>query len=118
MNHNFYALIDAVARQYPNKICLDDDNGRSLSFAGLLSLTSQISAFLRAAGISPGERVVVQTEKTFFGVALYLACLRCGIIYIPLNTSYTSEEVEYFLGDAGPRLFVCDSSSLEKLQTR
>lgn len=108
MNSNFYALIESRMLRFPDKICLDCENGLQLSFAQVLELAGRISSFIRQQGIPAGERLVVQAEKSPFGVALYLACLRAGIIYIPLNTSYTAEEVEYFLADATPRLFICD----------
>lgn len=113
MNRNFYALLESRMRQFPDKPCLDCDDGNRLSFAAMLELTARISKFIRQQGINPGDRLVVQVEKSPFAVALYLACLRCGVIYIPLNTSYTADEVEYFLGDAGPRLFVCDPAKAE-----
>ncbi|MEX2131423.1 MAG: AMP-binding protein, partial [Pseudohongiellaceae bacterium] len=113
MNNNFYALLESSMLQFPDKVCLDCDDGTRLSFAQVQELTGRISRFIRQQGIVPGDRVVVQVEKSAFAVALYLACLRSGVIYIPLNTSYTPEEVEYFLSDAGPELFVCDPADAE-----
>jgi len=113
MNKNFYALLESSMQQFPDKVCLDCDDGIRLSFAQVQELTGRISRFIRQQEIVPGDRVVVQVEKSAFAVALYLACLRSGVIYIPLNTSYTPEEVEYFLSDAGPKLFVCDPSDAE-----
>ena len=57
-------------------------------------------------GVKPGDRVAVQVEKTPEAVALYLACLRAGAVYLPLNTAYTIAELDYFVGDAEPALFV------------
>lgn len=53
-----------------------------------------------------GDRVVVQVDKSMGAVALYLGCLRTGAIFVPLNTAYTAAEVDYFIDDAEPRLFV------------
>lgn len=63
---------------------------------------------LLAAGVAPGDRVTVQVEKSFENLLLYLAVLRIGAVYMPLNTAYTEAELEYFIGDAEPRLLVCD----------
>ncbi len=115
MNKNFYALIESRLAEEPEKICLNCDGGPRISNAELLDLTARISHYLRQQGIEPGERLVVQVPKSAFAVALYLACLRTGVIYIPLNTSYTPEEVNYFIGDATPRLFVCDPANAEGL---
>jgi len=111
MNKNFYALIESRLSGQPQKICLNCDGGQTINNAQLLEQTARISHFIRSQGIEPGERLVVQVPKSAFAVALYLACLRSGVIYIPLNTSYTAEEVSYFLGDATPRIFVCDPAN-------
>ena len=61
-----------------------------------------------SAGVAPGDRVAVQVEKSPEAMLLYLACLRAGAVYLPLNTAYTPAEIDYFLGDAEPRVVVCD----------
>jgi len=115
MNKNFYALIESRATAHAEKICLDCDKGPQVSYGDLIELTGRISRFIRLEGLVPGDRLVVQVPKSPFAVALYLACLRSGVIYIPLNTSYTPDEVSYFLGDATPKLFVCDPANLDSL---
>ena len=63
-----------------------------------------------------GDRVVAQIEKSIDAVALYLACLRGGFVYVPLNTAYTAEEVGYFIGDAEPAAFVYPPERTDKLR--
>ncbi|MEZ5560977.1 MAG: AMP-binding protein [Pseudomonadales bacterium] len=53
--------------------------------------------------------------KSPHAVALYLACLRLGLVYVPLNTAYTDEEVGYFVGDAEPRVLVCRPADEDRL---
>jgi malonyl-CoA/methylmalonyl-CoA synthetase len=115
MNNNFYALIESRAASEADKICLNCDDGSQVSFGELLELTAKISSYIRSQGLAPGDRLVVQVTKSAFAVGLYLACIRSGVIYIPLNTSYTADEVDYFLGDATPKLFVCDPSKADAL---
>ena len=67
-----------------------------------------MAAVLVANGVAKADRVMVQVAKSPEAVMLYLACLRIGAIFIPLNTAYTSAEVSYFLNDATPRVVVCD----------
>jgi malonyl-CoA/methylmalonyl-CoA synthetase len=55
-------------------------------------------------GATPGDRILVQAEKSVEGALLYLASLRAGLIYVPLNTAYTAAELDYFIGDAEPKL--------------
>jgi malonyl-CoA/methylmalonyl-CoA synthetase len=86
-----------------------------LMYADLDAATGQLQSRLLELGVEPGDRVIVQVDKSNEAVLLYLACLRAGAIYIPLNTAYTTAEVEYFMGDATPRLVVCRPSQRDAL---
>jgi len=83
-------------------------DGRTVSFAELLERAGRIATLLKASGVGPGDRVAVQVEKSVSTVALYLAVLQVGAVYVPLNTGYTAAEVVYFLGDAEPKALVCE----------
>ncbi len=100
----------AVAARRADAVALDLGDGDIISYDGLRDFAARFAAVLRARGVVPGDRVVVQVEKSPAAVALYLACLQCGAIFVPLNTAYTDAEVAYFLGDAEPALFVHDGS--------
>lgn len=78
-----------------------------LSYREARARSAQLAHALVGLGVRPGDRVAVQVEKSPEAVLLYLAALRAGAVYLPLNTAYTSAEVEYFLADAQPALFVC-----------
>jgi malonyl-CoA/methylmalonyl-CoA synthetase len=80
------------------------------TFADLLARSGEFAAALIASGVQPGDRVTVQIEKSVEGVWLYLAVLRAGAIYMPLNTGYTDAEMAYFIGDAEPALIVVEPS--------
>ena len=75
-----------------------------LSYAGLDAAVGGYAAALRARGARPGDRVLVQAEKSVEVALLYLACLRAGLICVPLNTAYTPAELAYFIADAEPAL--------------
>jgi len=81
--------------------------GRSITYREALERSAQFAHALRAFGVRAGDRVAVQVEKSTEAVLLYLATLRLGAVYLPLNTAYTAAELEYFLGDARPAVFVC-----------
>src|SRR5690606_20640969 len=70
----------------------------------------QLASVLAARGVKPGDRVAVQVEKSVSALVLYLATVRAGAVYLPLNTAYTLAELDYFLGDAEPTLIVCDEA--------
>ena len=82
--------------------------GPPVSFGDLVTATGKLANVLVERGVRPGDRVVAQVEKSVEAVVLYLATLRAGAVYLPLNTAYTLTEVAYFIGDAQPRLVVCD----------
>ena len=67
-------------------------------------------------GVKPGDRVAAQVEKSVEAIVLYLGTVRAGGVFLPLNTGYTPAEIEYFLGDAEPAVFVCDPARREALQ--
>lgn len=76
------------------------------TYGALDRASSRCAAALRRRGVEPGDRVLVQVPKSLEAVALYLGVLRCGGVYVPLNTAYTEREVAFFVGDASPRVVV------------
>lgn len=85
-------------------------------WADIEALSAQYAHALTSLKLNEGARVAVQIEKSPEALMLYLACLRAGYVYLPLNTAYQRNEVAYFLGDAEPELLVCDPASLETMQ--
>ncbi len=77
-------------------------------YKDVLDVSARIANVLNDAGVTPGDRVAVQVPKSIEAIMLYLACVRSGAVFLPLNTAYTVSEIEYFLEDATPTLFVCD----------
>ena len=76
------------------------------SYSDLIDTVNGIASVLQQLGIKKGDRLVVQVEKSAENLALYLASLRMGAVYVPLNTAYTDREVDYFIEDSEPTLFV------------
>jgi malonyl-CoA/methylmalonyl-CoA synthetase len=103
-------LFDLFTAANPDRerIFIDLPDGTAISFGTLFDLSARMAHVLAAHGLKPGDRVAVQTEKSWQTLALYLATLRAGGVYLPLNSAYTQAEISYFLGDAEPRIFVCD----------
>jgi len=90
-------------------------DGRSYSYADLDAASARFANALISLGVRPGDRVAVQAEKSVEALMLYLGTLRAGGVFLPLNTAYTGAELGYFLGDAEPRVFVCDPERAEAL---
>ena len=78
--------------------------------------TGRFANALKGLGVKPGDRVAAQVEKSVAAIVLYLATVRAGGVFLPLNTGYTPAEIEYFLGDAEPAVFVCDPARLASLE--
>jgi len=91
----------------PDKPFLETPEGRVLTRGDFWALSGRLARAVRASGVRPGDRVAVQAEKSPEALALYLACLRAGAVYLPLNTAYTRHELDYFISDAEPALVVC-----------
>ncbi len=115
-NQNIYSLFQQYFPADRNKPFLIDEKGVSLSYAELESQSAQLANYLAALGINQGDRVAVQVKKSRFVLPLYLACIRAGFVYLPLNTGYTRAEVSYFITDARPALVIIDPQSLESIQ--
>ena len=111
MDANLYTLFDEHVAD-PAAPCLVVPNGPVVHYGELAALSARIAHALVDAGCRPGDRVAVQTEKHWTVVPLYLAALRAGLVYLPLNTGYQRAELDYFFGDAEPRVVVCGSERL------
>src|ERR1700742_2293460 len=109
MNANLFSrLFDGLDN--PARLAIEMLDGTKISYGDLITLAGQTANVLVAAGVKTGDRVAAQTEKSVAALVLYLATVRAGAIYLPLNTAYTLNELEYFIGDAEPSMVVCDPS--------
>mgnify|MGYP001806635139 CR=1 FL=1 len=90
----------------PGKIFIDPVGGRRLTYGDLIGLSGRMANALVDYGVRPGDRVAVQVEKSVEAIVLYIACLRAGAVFLPLNPAYTLVELDYFIGDAEPKLVV------------
>ncbi|MFD1704760.1 malonyl-CoA synthase [Methylopila henanensis] len=105
-NHLFDAL--RAAAPGADAVFIETADGATLAYGDLLARTAQLAHALASFGVAPGDRVAAQVEKSAEALMLYLACVRAGAVYLPLNTGYTPAEIDYFLGDAEPAVFVVD----------
>jgi malonyl-CoA/methylmalonyl-CoA synthetase len=112
MNANLHALIESHAADGPEQPCILIPGGPIVHYGELLAQSARIAHALVRAGCARGDRVAVQTDKHWQVLALYLACLRAGLVYLPLNTGYQKSELAYFFADARPRVIVCRPESL------
>jgi len=107
MNANLYALLRSHFAEHLEQPCVLIPGGPVVHYDDIDAASARIAHALLAAGCASGDRVAAQTDKCWQALALYLACLRAGLIYLPLNTAYRKGELAYFFGDAEPRVIVC-----------
>jgi malonyl-CoA/methylmalonyl-CoA synthetase len=95
-----------LAQHDADRPLLKTPDGQHFTYGAMNRLVDRVAAALAHRKVVAGDRVVAQVEKSPEAVALYLACLRIGAVFVPLNTAYTTAEIEYFLADAGPKVAV------------
>ncbi len=111
-------LIGRLARHAkltPDRVFAHQAGRPDITYGELFEGARRMAGALTAAGVAPGDRVAVQTEKSLEALELYLGTVLAGAVFLPLNTAYTVAELDYFLGDATPAAVVCDPSRREEV---
>jgi malonyl-CoA/methylmalonyl-CoA synthetase len=101
-----YEWIESFAHQAPERPFLQTPAGRRLTYETLHRQSAAWASALLRRGLEVGDRIAVRVDKSIESILLYLACLRIGAVYVPINTDHSASEVEYFLQDAQPRLAI------------
>lgn len=90
-------------------------DGRTITHAAFLEQAAQFAHVFAELGAQPGDRLAVQIDKSPEALAVYAACAQSGIIFLPLNTAYTADEITYFVENSGARILVCEGAKAEVL---
>ncbi|MFA5664812.1 malonyl-CoA synthase [Castellaniella sp.] len=110
LNANLYGVLQSGFPKNRQAVAIETPT-RVHTWQDVESLSGRMAAWLASTGIAPGSRVAVQVEKSPEALMLYLATLRAGFVYLPLNTAYQEAEVAYFLSDAQPAVVICTEAS-------
>ncbi|MBU1444579.1 MAG: malonyl-CoA synthase [Gammaproteobacteria bacterium] len=110
-NKNLYAALRAGFPSDLKSVAVETDDGLFYSWDDLDRASAMIANLLDALGLEKGARIAVQVEKSVEAMMLYLATLRAGYVFLPLNTAYRQSEIEYFIGNAEPEVVVCSSAN-------
>ena len=86
---------------------METHDGRYYCWSDLERATAKIAHLIASLHLPPHSRIAVQVEKSPEALMLYLAVLRAGHVYLPLNTAYQASEIQYFIHDAQPAVIVC-----------
>ncbi|CAN7622193.1 malonate--CoA ligase [Pararhizobium sp. LjRoot238] len=116
MSNHLFDAIRASAKS-GDATFIETVDGQRWTYGDVLRLSGQIASAIDVLGVRPGDRVAVQVDKSPLALMLYLACVRCGAVYLPLNTAYTLAELDYFIDDAEPRLVVVSSKARAAVET-
>jgi len=108
MSANLYDLLSSRFPADRSKPCFLLSDGGAISYGELEAGAARVAGRLVAEGVQPGDRVALQAEKSAEAIMVYLGVLKTGAVFLPLNGAYTPAEVDYFLGDAEPKVFITD----------
>ena len=110
-NKNLFAALRAAFPSDLNATAVETDNGLNYSWRDIERATAMLANLLASLNLPTGARIAVQVEKSVEAMLLYLATLRAGYVFLPLNTAYQSAEIEYFIGNAEPAVVVCSKKN-------
>jgi malonyl-CoA/methylmalonyl-CoA synthetase len=110
-NENLFAALRAAFPSDLNATAVETDNGLHYAWRDMERATAMLANLLASLKLPQGARIAVQVEKSVEAMLLYLATLRAGYVFLPLNTAYQSAEIEYFIGNAEPAVVVCSKKN-------
>jgi malonyl-CoA/methylmalonyl-CoA synthetase len=105
--HNLFAALRAAFPKDLDSVAIETDTDLAYTWRDLDRATAMMANLLVSLDLPAGSRIAVQVEKSVEAAVLYLATLRAGYVFLPLNTAYQSAEIEYFIGNAEPAVVVC-----------
>ena len=112
MNHNLFVALRGAFPADLDATAVHTEEGLQYSWRDLERASAMLANLLADLDLPPRSRVAVQVEKSVEAMLLYLATLRAGHVFLPLNTAYQSAEVAYFIGNAEPAVVVCTAKTL------
>jgi malonyl-CoA/methylmalonyl-CoA synthetase len=110
-NENLFAALRAAFPSDLNATAVETDNGLHYAWRDMERATAMLANLLVSLKLPQGARIAVQVEKSVEAMLLYLATLRAGYVFLPLNTAYQSAEIEYFIENAEPAVVVCSKKN-------
>lgn len=115
-NANLYATLERSFAAAGTAVAFTRPGMEDVTYRMLAERVARMANALTALGVRPGDRVLAQIDKSLANVELYLATLKVGAAFNPLNTAYTVAELDYFVGDARPALVVVPAAKLSSIE--
>ncbi len=116
MSHNLYEILTASVKNKENTFLITEDESL-FTYQDINILSARIAYQLHRLGIGKGDRLVASVPKSVEALALYLGCLRSGVIFVPLNPAFPLNELQYYLENAEPKIVVCSPDSFAEITT-
>jgi malonyl-CoA/methylmalonyl-CoA synthetase len=110
-NNNLFFALRAAFPSDLDAVAVETDNGLNYSWRDIERATAMLANLLESLKLPAGARIAVQVEKSVESMLLYLATLRAGYVFLPLNTAYQAAEIEYFVNNAEPAVVVCSKKN-------
>ncbi|MBB4285076.1 malonate--CoA ligase [Roseospira goensis] len=107
MTESLYTLLESRFPADRTKVLLETDAGTRFTYGEAEAAATRMARALADRGVKAGDRVAVQVDKSPAALFLYLACLRAGFVFLPMNTAYRPDEVDYLVGNAEPAAVIC-----------
>ena len=114
---NLYRILEGNFPRQGGDWALEVPEVGRYSWADLQQGSAMLAHLLNQSTSGSGARVLCQVEKSVEALMLYLACLRAGLVYVPLNTAYRDAEVEYFLRDTEPEVVIVSPERFGRLSS-
>lgn len=114
-NFNLYANLLSSELIKQSTLAIETSDGLFYTWQDLHRASAMMANYLESLNIAKGSRIAVQVDKSVEAVILYLATLRAGYVFLPLNTAYQSAELDYFIRNAEPAVVVCTSKNFSWL---
>ncbi len=111
---NLFSLLFAGIED-SERLAIETHDGERISYGELIARVGRMANVLVARGVKVGDRVAAQVDKSVANIMLYLATVRAGAVYLPLNTAYTQNELAHFIADAEPSLVVCETAKADAI---
>ncbi|SDD67400.1 malonate--CoA ligase [Rhodospira trueperi] len=116
MTDSLYALLESRFPNDRSKVLLETGDGGTVRYGEAEAMATKMARALSDLGVNKGDRVAVQVDKSSEALVLYLACLRAGFVFLPMNTAYRPDEVDYLVGNAKPAAIVCRPADEETVR--
>ncbi len=109
--NNLYNILFREIEKNRNNTVFEIPDEKKIIYKDFENIINTIYINLKNKQVEPGDRICAQTSKSIEVIALYLACLKIGAIYIPLNFDYSIDELKFFIEDSKPKLFILDKKN-------